>query len=153
MPVTLPRGSRALRVALIASSRHPIAQPFAGGLEAHVWQLARALTARGHHVTLFAAPGNPGIAETGAVLVTLDVDDHGSVVEFCRDNTIGLVVVGPEAPLVAGIADKLRAAGIAVFGPSMAGSMRREKMCWCITRVTTPKLRAIRSTIPTAIRA
>lgn len=58
VPPTLPRRSRALRVALIASSRHPIAQPFAGGLEAHVWQLARALTSRGHHVTLFAAPGS-----------------------------------------------------------------------------------------------
>ena len=50
--------TRPLRVALIASSQHPIVQPFAGGLEAHVWQLARALSLRGHHVTLFAAPGS-----------------------------------------------------------------------------------------------
>lgn len=50
--------TRPLRVALIASSRHAIVQPFAGGLEAHVWQLARSLSARGHHVTLFAAPGS-----------------------------------------------------------------------------------------------
>ncbi|MCH5641229.1 glycosyltransferase family 4 protein [Gordonia sp. ABSL49_1] len=47
-----------LRIALIASSRHPIAQPFAGGLEAHIWHLTRALTAAGHHVTLFAADGS-----------------------------------------------------------------------------------------------
>ncbi|MET9498785.1 glycosyltransferase [Streptomyces sp. NPDC006552] len=48
----------ALRVALIASARHPIAEPFAGGLEAHTWGLAHALTGRGHHVELFAAPGS-----------------------------------------------------------------------------------------------
>jgi glycosyltransferase involved in cell wall biosynthesis len=47
-----------LRIALIASNRFPIAQPFAGGLEAHVWHLARGLVARGHRVTLFAAPGS-----------------------------------------------------------------------------------------------
>jgi glycosyltransferase involved in cell wall biosynthesis len=49
--------STALRIALIASSRHPISQPFAGGLEAHVWHLARALAGRGHDVSVFAAPG------------------------------------------------------------------------------------------------
>ncbi len=49
--------STALRIALIASSRHPISQPFAGGLEAHVWHLARALARRGHEVSVFAAPG------------------------------------------------------------------------------------------------
>jgi len=48
----------ALRIALIASNRFPIRQPFAGGLEAHVWQLARALNDRGHHVSVFAAPGS-----------------------------------------------------------------------------------------------
>ena len=48
---------RRLRIALIASSRYPIAEPFAGGLESHVWQLTRSLVARGHDVTLFAGPG------------------------------------------------------------------------------------------------
>ncbi|MFE9410609.1 glycosyltransferase [Streptomyces sp. NPDC006704] len=48
----------ALRVALIASARHPIREPFAGGLEAHTWGLAHALTRRGHRVELFAAPGS-----------------------------------------------------------------------------------------------
>ncbi|MGW6216925.1 glycosyltransferase [Streptomyces sp. NPDC055109] len=47
-----------LRVALIASARFPVKEPFAGGLEAHTWALARALTSRGHHVALFAAPGS-----------------------------------------------------------------------------------------------
>ncbi|MEU6388460.1 glycosyltransferase [Streptomyces sp. NPDC046939] len=48
----------AMRVALIASARHPISEPFAGGLEAHTWGLAHALVKRGHHVELFAAPGS-----------------------------------------------------------------------------------------------
>ena len=68
---------------------------------------------------LYAAPGNPGIAES-AELVAIDVTDHGAVVDFCRAHRVGLVVVGPEAPLVAGIADDLRASGFAVFGPDKA---------------------------------
>ncbi|MGN8152387.1 phosphoribosylamine--glycine ligase [Agrobacterium sp. 22094] len=66
---------------------------------------------------LFAAPGNPGIAEH-AELVSLNVEDHAAVVAFCRKQSIDFVVVGPEAPLVAGLADDLRAAGFATFGPS-----------------------------------
>jgi phosphoribosylamine--glycine ligase len=68
---------------------------------------------------LYAAPGNPGIAES-AELVAIDVTDHVAVIDFCRANRVELVVVGPEAPLVAGIADDLRAAGFAVFGPDKA---------------------------------
>jgi phosphoribosylamine--glycine ligase len=68
---------------------------------------------------LFAAPGNPGIAES-AEFVAVDVTDHDAVIDFCRANQVELVVVGPEAPLVAGIADDLRAAGFAVFGPDKA---------------------------------
>ncbi len=70
---------------------------------------------------LFAAPGNPGIAEV-ADLVELDPADHAAVVDFCREKAIGLVVVGPEVPLVAGLADALREAGIPVFGPSAAAA-------------------------------
>jgi len=66
---------------------------------------------------LYAAPGNPGIAEE-AEIVALNIDDHAAITAFCKQNDIGLVVVGPEAPLVAGIADALRGAGIRVFGPS-----------------------------------
>lgn len=67
--------------------------------------------------TLYAAPANPGIAQH-ATIVELDVADHASVAAFCREKMVELVVVGPEAPLVAGLADDLRAAGIRVFGPS-----------------------------------
>ncbi|MEM1048832.1 MAG: phosphoribosylamine--glycine ligase [Pseudomonadota bacterium] len=70
---------------------------------------------------LYATPGNAGIAEE-AECVPLDVDDHEAVADFCRQNRIELVVVGPEAPLVAGLADDLRAAGIRVFGPSAAAA-------------------------------
>ena len=89
-----------------------------GGREhALAWKLAASplLT------TLYAAPGNPGIAEE-ATIVALDIADHGAVAAFCREKNIDLVVVGPEAPLVAGIADDLRAAGIRVFGPSKAAA-------------------------------
>ncbi|OXS99558.1 phosphoribosylamine--glycine ligase [Notoacmeibacter marinus] len=65
----------------------------------------------------FATPGNPGIADH-AECVTLDVSGHMAIVEFCRSEAIDLVVVGPEAPLVAGLADDLRDAGIACFGAS-----------------------------------
>ncbi|QKV18921.1 phosphoribosylamine--glycine ligase [Oricola thermophila] len=71
--------------------------------------------------TLFCSPGNPGIAEV-AECVVLDVTDHARVIDFCRVNGVTLVVVGPEAPLVAGIADALKEAGIAVFGPSAAAA-------------------------------
>jgi phosphoribosylamine--glycine ligase len=85
-----------------------------GGREhALAWKLA----ASPMLTKLWAAPGNPGIARE-ATCVPIDVADHAAVVGFCVDNAVDLVVVGPEAPLVAGLADDLRAAGIAVFGPS-----------------------------------
>ena len=66
---------------------------------------------------LFCAPGNPGIAQV-ARLADLDIADHAGIISFCKRETIGLVVVGPEAPLVAGLADDLRTANLKVFGPS-----------------------------------
>ncbi len=66
--------------------------------------------------TLYAAPGNPGIA-AHATIVALDAADHGSVCRFAHDQDITLVVIGPEAPLVDGLSNALRADGIAVFGP------------------------------------
>jgi len=89
-----------------------------GGREhALAWKLAQSPTCD----TLYAAPGNPGIAEH-AELVALDLTDHAAVIAFCHQSTIGLVVVGPEAPLIDGIADSLNAADIPVFGPSRAAA-------------------------------
>ena len=65
---------------------------------------------------LSAAPGNAGIADVAGI-VDLDVADHAAVIAFCRAEAVDLVVVGPEAPLVAGIVDDLEAAGIKAFGP------------------------------------
>jgi phosphoribosylamine---glycine ligase len=85
-----------------------------GGREhALAWKLAQSPLCD----SLYAAPGNPGIAED-AECVALIPDDHGAVINFCAAFGIGLVVIGPEAPLVGGLADSLRDAGIAVFGPS-----------------------------------
>ena len=66
---------------------------------------------------MWAAPGNPGIA-AHAELAALDAADHEAVINFCHTNGIGLVVIGPEQPLVEGLGDSLRAAGILVFGPN-----------------------------------
>ncbi len=85
-----------------------------GGREhALAWKLAQSPLCD----TLFATPGNPGIAEE-AELVDLNVADHSAVIAFCAGYDVGLVVVGPEAPLVGGLGDSLRDAGIPVFGPN-----------------------------------
>ncbi|MFL6768326.1 MAG: phosphoribosylamine--glycine ligase [Sphingomicrobium sp.] len=70
---------------------------------------------------LIAAPGNPGIARW-AECVAIDPCDPGAVVSLASERGIDLIVVGPEAPLVAGVADAARAAGIATFGPSAAAA-------------------------------
>jgi len=93
-----------------------------GGREhALAWKLAQSRLLAGAQDKLYAAPGNPGIAEH-AELVELDLTDHPAVVRVCEERRIGLVVIGPEAPLVAGLADNLRAAGVRVFGPSQAAA-------------------------------
>ena len=85
-----------------------------GGGREHA--LAWAIAASPKLGQLYCAPGNPGIAEVAAC-VALNVQNHQAVVEFCRVNAVELVVIGPEAPLVAGLADDLRAAGVRCFGP------------------------------------
>lgn len=70
---------------------------------------------------LFVAPGNGGTADI-AQNVPVDIMDADAVIGFSRDHDIDLVIVGPEAPLVAGMADALRSAGILVFGPSAQGA-------------------------------
>jgi len=89
-----------------------------GGREhALAWKISRSPLVR----ALFAAPGNPGIAKV-ATLVPLDVRDVDAVARWAAENRIDLVVVGPEAPLVAGLADRVAKEGIPVFGPSAAAA-------------------------------
>jgi phosphoribosylamine---glycine ligase len=89
-----------------------------GGREhALAWKMAASpLTDR-----LICAPGNAGIAQE-AECVALDLADHAAVIAFCRTNRVDFVVVGPEAPLCAGIVDDLEAAGIKAFGPTRAAA-------------------------------
>jgi phosphoribosylamine---glycine ligase len=89
-----------------------------GGREhALAWAIAASPLLR----RLYCAPGNAGIAGV-AECITLDIADHGAVAAFCQAHDIGLVVVGPETPLVAGIVDDLSQAGIRAFGPSRAAA-------------------------------
>ena len=89
-----------------------------GGREhALAWKLAQSE----HCDELHAAPGNPGIAKIGDCHPVRAEDGEG-LLGFCGEHDIDLVVVGPEAPLVAGVADQLRHAGVAVFGPSAAAA-------------------------------
>jgi phosphoribosylamine---glycine ligase len=68
---------------------------------------------------LWCAPGNAGIARE-AECVALDIADHAAVIDFCRSNAVDFVVVGPDAPIAAGIVDDLNAAGFKAFGPTRA---------------------------------
>ena len=89
-----------------------------GGREdALAWRLKQSPSCK----RLVAAPGNPGIARWAEV-ATVDPCDARAVVELAQSTDAGLVVIGPEAPLVAGVGDALRAAGIAVFGPNAAAA-------------------------------
>ena len=91
----------------------------AGGREhALAWKMAQSPLCH----SLFCAPGNAGICAE-AECVPLDVDDFAAVARFCKDNAVKLVVVGPEAPLVAGMADALAEEDIAVFGPKRRAAM------------------------------
>src|SRR5438874_2833679 len=70
---------------------------------------------------LYCAPGNAGIAHE-AELVPIEAADHAAVIGFCKSHGVGLVVVGPEGPLCAGIVDELASAGIKAFGPTRAAA-------------------------------
>lgn len=89
------------------------------GAREHAIILALRSEAEPHEI--FAAPGNAGIGRD-AVLVSLDPEDPGAVTTFANTEAIDLVVIGPEAPLVAGVADALRERGIPVFGPGRAAA-------------------------------
>src|SRR3954466_940382 len=89
-----------------------------GGREhALAWKIAASpLTDR-----FYCAPGNAGIARE-AECVALDITDHAAIIGFCKASKIDFVVVGPEAPLVAGVVDDLEAAGFKTFGPRKAAA-------------------------------
>jgi phosphoribosylamine--glycine ligase len=84
--------------------------------------LARKLAASARCARLLAAPGNPGIAACAELVPGLDILDGAAVAAFAKAQGVGLVVVGPEAPLAAGVADAVRAAGVPVFGCSAAAA-------------------------------
>lgn len=89
-----------------------------GGREhALAWKLAQSATLG----RLYVAPGNPGI-EKHAFCVDLDPMDAEAIIGFCTDRNVEFVIFGPEAPLVAGVGDRVREAGFLVFGPSQAAA-------------------------------
>ncbi|MGI9403168.1 MAG: phosphoribosylamine--glycine ligase [Hyphomicrobium sp.] len=83
--------------------------------------LAWAISASPLLSKLYCAPGNGGISDV-AECVPLPVADHEAVIRFCKENNVDFVIVGPEAPLVAGIVDDLTTAGIKCFGPTQAAA-------------------------------
>ncbi len=90
-----------------------------GGREhALAWALAKSPQTE----RLYVAPGNGGTVNVAENVAGLDASDGAAVLAFVREHRIGLVVIGPEAPLVSGVADVLRAAGVAVFGPDAQGA-------------------------------
>ena len=99
-----------------------------GGREhAITWALAKSSQAD----QLYVAPGNGGTAGIAQNVSGLDIEDGLAVLEFVRANDVQLVVIGPEAPLVAGVADVLRQGGVAVFGPDLQGALLEGSKTFC----------------------
>jgi len=89
-----------------------------GGREhALCWKLAQSRAIDSEGGTLYVSPGNPGMEDVARIAL-VDATRHDEVASFAKKHDIGLVVIGPEAPLVDGLADSLRDRGVAVFGPS-----------------------------------
>ena len=119
----------------------------AGGRE-HA--IVRQLAQSPQQPRIFAAPGNPGTA-AAATNVDLDPMQSEPIVQFCRDNEVDLVIIGPEDPLINGLADHLHRAGIAVFGPGamgarLEGDKEFAKEVLAAAGVPTPHFHAFSST-------
>lgn len=98
-----------------------------GGREhAIAWKLAQS----SHVREVFVAPGNAGTA-VDATNVEIPQDDHAALIQFAKNNDVGLVVVGPEAPLVAGLVDDMQEAGLRVFGPSKVAAELEGSKVFC----------------------
>ncbi|XP_071423538.1 trifunctional purine biosynthetic protein adenosine-3 [Pithys albifrons albifrons] len=100
-----------------------------GGREhALAWKLAQSP----HVKHVFVAPGNAGTAASGKISNSaVPVSDHAALAQFCRDQDIKLVVVGPEVPLAAGVVDDLTAAGIRCFGPTAKAAQLESSKSFC----------------------
>lgn len=121
------------------------------GAREHAIVIALAAEDAGHD--LFAAPGNAGIARD-ATIVALDPEDPGAVTEFAESEAIDLVVIGPEAPLVAGVADTLRERGVPVFGPGAAAAQLESSKAFAkrvMDAAGVPTGRAVRVVDPGAV--
>ncbi len=104
---------------------------------------------------IFAAPGNAGIAQD-ATLVDLDQLDGAAVTDFANTNGIDLVIIGPEAPLVAGVADALRGRGIPVFGPGRAAAQLEGSKAFAkrvMEAASVPTGRAVRAASTAEVEA
>ena len=110
---------RAMKILLVGS----------GGREhALAWKLAQSP----HCDKLYAAPGNPGMARC-AECVPIQAEDLDGLQKFAVEKKIGLTVVGPEQPLVAGIVDRFRAAGLRIFGPTREAAQVEGSKEWAKT--------------------
>jgi phosphoribosylamine--glycine ligase len=90
-----------------------------GGREhAIIWKLRQSPKLK----KLYALPGNPGTAELAENVRAISMDDHAAIVNFCKKKDIDLVIVGPEVPLAAGLADSLASEGLRCFGPKRAAA-------------------------------
>ena len=104
---------------------------------------------------ILAAPGNAGIGRD-ATLVSLDPNDPVAVTTFAMENAVDLVVIGPEAPLVAGVADALRERGIPVFGPGAAAAQLEGSKAFAkrvMDAAGVPTGRAVRAATPDEVEA
>lgn len=111
-----------------------------GGREhAIAWALAKSPKAD----KIYVAPGNGGTAGFAENVTNVDAEDGAAVLAFVQEHGIDMVVIGPEAPLVAGVADVVRAAGIPVFGPDAQGAQLEGSKTFC-------KEFMIRNNLPTA---